>query len=58
MKILKSLIIFMKQFNFLSKLLNSWKDEYHEDVRYGLKGRKLIEKKSKFQTITIFESKR
>ena len=48
----------MKQFNFLSKLLNSWKDEYHEDVRYGLKGRKLIERKSKFQKITIFESKR
>ena len=48
----------MKQFNFLPKLFNSWKDEYQEDVRYGLKGRKLIEKKSKFQKITVFESKR
>jgi len=58
MKIHNRLIIFMKPFKFLPKLFNSWKDEYQEDVRYGLKGRKLIEKKSKFQKITVFESKR
>ena len=43
---------------FIRKLFYGWKDEYQKDVRYGLKGKKLFEQKSKFQKITIFESKR
>ena len=36
----------------------NWLDEYHQDVRYGLKGKILLEETSSFQKITIFESKR
>ncbi|AAQ00892.1 MULTISPECIES: polyamine aminopropyltransferase [Prochlorococcus] len=36
----------------------SWLDEYQNDVRYGLKGKKIIEEISNFQKITIFESNR
>ncbi len=43
---------------FTRKLFYGWKDEYQKDVRYGLKGKKLFEQKSKIQKITIFESKR
>ena len=42
--------------NLLSMFFNHWMDEYLEEVRYGMKGKKIIEKKSKFQKITIFNS--
>tara|TARA_B100000029_G_scaffold515302_1_gene621617 strand:+ start:1050 stop:1913 length:864 start_codon:yes stop_codon:yes gene_type:complete len=38
--------------------LNSWIDEYHQDIRYGMKGKILIDEKSAFQRITLIESKR
>ncbi|KGG14535.1 Spermidine synthase [Prochlorococcus sp. MIT 0602] len=42
----------------LSNLFNKWKDEYQEDVRYGLKSKKVIEARSDFQKISIFETNR
>ncbi len=38
--------------------IESWLDETHEGVRYGLEGKVLVEEKSSFQKITIFDSKR
>tara|TARA_B100000700_G_scaffold331570_1_gene465664 strand:+ start:4188 stop:5057 length:870 start_codon:yes stop_codon:yes gene_type:complete len=35
---------------------NTWLNEYIDNVSYGLKGEIIIEKKSDFQKITIFES--
>ena len=35
-----------------------WIDEYHKDVRYGLKANILIDEKSQFQQITVIESNR
>ncbi len=35
-----------------------WIDEYHQGVRYGLEGEILINEKSKFQQITLIQSKR
>ena len=44
------------KFPLFSKLFNTWKDEFFQGTRYGLKGKKVIEKNSKFQIVTIFES--
>ena len=38
--------------------INSWIDEHHQGVRYGLEGRVLVEEKSKHRRITIIDSKR
>ena len=38
--------------------LNTWIDEYHKGVRYGLQGKILIDEKSPFQQITLIESQR
>ncbi len=38
--------------------INSWIDEYHNGVRYGLEGTVLFEEQSQYQHITIIESKR
>ena len=38
--------------------LNKWIDEYHEGVRYGLKGKVIVDERSPFQRITIIESLR
>jgi len=40
----------------LRKIFNHWMDEYQSDIRLGLKGKIIIEEKSKFQKITIFNS--
>ncbi len=37
---------------------NSWIDEYHQGIRYGMEGKILINEKSTFQQITLIESKR
>jgi len=37
---------------------NGWIDEYHQDIRYGMKGTIIIDEHSTFQRITIIESKR
>ena len=38
--------------------LNTWSDEYHKGVRYGLRGKVIEERESKYQRITIFDSER
>ncbi len=48
----------MKKFPFIRQFINSWVDECHENSRYGLKGRIIIEENSKYQRITIVESKK
>ena len=35
-----------------------WIDENHQDVRYGLKGKVILEESSPYQKITIYQSKR
>tara|TARA_A100001037_G_C15029507_1_gene580200 strand:+ start:249 stop:1112 length:864 start_codon:yes stop_codon:yes gene_type:complete len=35
-----------------------WIDEYHEGIRYGMKGQIILEEQSAFQRITVIESKR
>ena len=37
---------------------NSWIDEYHQGIRYGMEGTVLIDEHSAFQRITLIESKR
>ena len=37
---------------------SSWIDEHHQGVRYGLKGRVLVDEISPFQRITVIESNR
>ncbi len=48
----------MKNFynNYIQRIFNHWIDEYQGNVRLGLKGRILLEEKTKFQKITIFKS--
>ena len=41
-----------RDFEYLNKL---WKDEYQGDIRYGLKGKRLLEHKSKIQKIKPHE---
>ena len=40
------------------KVRTDWIDEYHQGVRYGLEGKIILEESSRFQKITIYESKR
>ena len=40
----------------LNRIFNHWIDEYQGDVRFGLRGKVIVEEKTKFQKITIFES--
>ena len=42
----------------LPQNFNSWIDEYHQGVRYGLQGKILINEESPFQQITLIESMR
>ncbi len=35
-----------------------WTDEYHKEVRYGLRGKILVNEKTDYQKITLVESKR
>ena len=44
--------------NLYKKIFEVWFDEYHENTRFGLKGRLIIEEKTNFQTIKIIQSKR
>ena len=44
--------------NYKLKTKSEWLDEYHQGVRYGLKGKLILEESSPFQKITIYESKR
>ncbi len=42
----------------MNKNTTNWIDEYHKGSRYGLEGQILIDKRSRFQRITIIDSKR
>ena len=46
----------MNPIYWLRRIFNHWIDEYHGDTRFGLKGKIIIEVKSRFQKITIFKS--
>ncbi len=42
--------------NFIKKRFDYWFDEYHNNSRFGLKGKLIVEKTSAIQKITIIES--
>ncbi len=48
----------INQYSSTTVLSNQWMDEISQDIRFGMKGHRIIEKQSKFQKITIFNSKR
>jgi len=44
--------------NLYKKIFNCWYDEFHQDTRFGLKGKLIIEENTTFQKITILKSYR